>query len=102
MDEQSEWEPFLSGKLGLAGLVYSAILTAALLSLFLVYGSPWESKHDAEMRAREFDAEIKALTATQATTQKQLNELAVSEARFEEHVIEIQRELDRLGTTKNR
>jgi hypothetical protein len=94
--EPFNWTEFLSGKLGLIGIIYGSVVFAAMVALFLAYGAPWESRHDAEVQARVFESEIQSLTAAQAVTQKQLNELTVHEAQFEEHVNEMQKELDRL------
>ena len=94
--EPFNWTEFLSGKLGLIGIIYGSVVFSAMLALFLVYGAPWESRHDADVQARVFESEIESLTSAQAVTQKQLNELTVHEAQFEEHVNEIQKELDRL------
>jgi hypothetical protein len=98
MNEQSDWTDFLSGRLGLVGIIYGSVVFAAVLALFLMYGAPWESQHDAELSSRQFQSEIQSLTAAQATTQQQLNELTVHEARFEEQVLELQKEMDAVMT----
>lgn len=90
------WTEFLSGKLGLIGIIYGSVVFAAMMALFLAYGAPWESRHDADVQARVFESEIQSLTAAQAVTQKQLNELTVHEARFEQQVLELQKEFDRM------
>ena len=94
--EPFNWMEFLSGKLGLIGIIYGSVVFAAMLALFLAYGAPWESRHDADVQARVFESEIQSLTAAQAVTQKQLNELTVHEARFEQQVLELQKEFDRM------
>jgi len=98
--EPFNWVEFLSGKFGLLGIIYGSVVFSAMLALFLVYGAPWESRHDADVQARVFESEIESLTSAQAVTQKQLNELTVHEARFEEQVLELQKEMDAMRRSR--